>query len=81
MFVKQFDKLKNAIESFDYVGYFYGGLARVKLGNKWSFINTKGKLIGNGKAWFDGVDDSGFHEGFAPVKLNNKWSYINSFHF
>ena len=59
---------------FDYVGDFKEGLAAVRLNRKWSFINTKGELIGNGNLWFDDVWD--FDEGFAIVILNGKYYYI-----
>ena len=61
---------------FDYVGDFNEGFARVELNRKYSFINTKGELIGNGNLWFD--DAWSFKEGLATVKLNRKWSFINT---
>ena len=61
---------------FDNIWGFDEGLASVKLNGRWSFVNTKGELIGNGNCWFD-YEDS-FHEGFAIVKLNRKYSFINT---
>ena len=61
---------------FDFVGNFKEGLAAVRLNRKYSFINTKGELIGDGNAWFDLV--STFHEGLARVILNGKDSFINT---
>ena len=60
---------------FDVIWSFSEGFAMVKLNGKYSFINTKGELIGDGNLWFNWVDS--FHEGFANVKLNGKWSFIN----
>ena len=48
----------------------------VKLNGKYSFINTKGELIGNGKLWFNGA--SFFEDGFARIKSNGKYSFINT---
>ena len=61
---------------FDYVGGVKEGFAKVRLNGKWSFINTKGELIGGGNLWFDSVDP--FKEGFASVSLNGKYSVINT---
>lgn len=62
---------------FDYISVYYEMVIRVKLNDKWSFINTKGELIGKGNLWFDEVD-SLFHDGFVKVKSNNKWSFVNN---
>ena len=61
---------------FDDVDPFKEGLAIVELNRKYSLINTKGELIGNGNLWFDFVE--GFNEGLASVKLNGRWSFINT---
>ena len=61
---------------FDYVGDFNEGFVRVRLNGKYSFINTKGELIGDGNLWFVDVED--FKEGFAKVSLNRKYSFINT---
>lgn len=47
---------------------------RVKLDDKYNFINTEGQLVSN--QWFDGVQI--FHEGFAIVELDGKWNFINT---
>ena len=60
----------------DYIGVFDEGFARVRLNRKWSFINTKGELIGDGNLWFDYAGE--FAEGFASFQLNRKWSFINT---
>lgn len=58
-------------------GYFYQGLAKVKLNGKWSFINKTGKLIC--QAQFDEVRD--FSGGLAAVNIGGsdaqKWGFIN----
>ena len=61
---------------FDFIGKFYEGLARVELNKKASFINTNGKLIGDGNLWFDYLGR--FSDGFAKVRLNSKYSFINT---
>ena len=61
---------------FDVVWSLSTGFTKVKLNGKYSFINAKGELIGNGNLWFDDVCD--FDDGFIRVKLNGKWSYINT---
>ena len=55
------------------MGYFYGGFARVKLNEKWGFINKEGKEIIGCK--YDNVKY--FHEGLVGIKLNNKWGFID----
>ena len=59
---------------FDVVGNFEDGYARVKLNNKYNFINTDGEFISD--KWFNHVYD--FSEGYARVKLNNKYNFINT---
>ena len=61
---------------FDVIWSFSEGFALVKLNGKYSFINTKGELIGDGNLWFDVIWS--FSEGFAMVKLNGKYSFINT---
>ena len=61
---------------FDGIWSFSEGFARVELNEKYSFINTKGELIGNGNLWFDYAWN--FDEGFAIVELNSKRSFINT---
>ena len=60
---------ENPKNVFDKVFSFRKGFARVKLNDKWNFINQKIEIISN--QWFDYVSD--FNEGFAKVQLNNKW--------
>ena len=61
------------MEKYDYICDFYDGLARVKLNNKYGFINKQGVEII--QCQYDWVYS--FYEGFAMVKLNNKWGFIN----
>jgi hypothetical protein len=50
------------------------GLAKVKNGDKWGYINLKGEDVI--PPLFDEVGD--FHYGLAPVKSNGKWGYANT---
>ena len=61
---------------FDSVEEFVNGFAKVRLNDKYSFINTNGNLIGDGNMWFDGV--GGFNSGFAQVVLNDRWYLMDT---
>ena len=61
-------------EIFDRCFDFLDGFARVKLNDKYNFINTNGQLISD--TWFDYCGD--FYDGFAIVELNDKWNFINT---
>ncbi|MDR1661588.1 MAG: WG repeat-containing protein [Azoarcus sp.] len=50
------------------------GLAKVKNGDKWGYINLKGEDVV--PLLFDEVGD--FYYGLAPVKSNSKWGYLNA---
>jgi hypothetical protein len=52
---------------------FKGGLARIKIGGRWGFINRKGEMAIQPK--FDYAKD--FSSGLASVLRGNKWGYIN----
>lgn len=66
---------KNIIpHEFDLVYHFNSGLAPVRKGGKWGYINKDGKLII--PYLFD--DANPFSEGFAVVKLNEKKGYIDT---
>ena len=58
---------------FEFVGLFNDGYAKVKLNNKWNFINTNNKLLSN--TWFDRVDI--FYDGYARVNLYGKCNLID----
>lgn len=62
-------KAKKGIKVYDYCG----GLARVKLNDKWNFIDKSGKEVIECKYKF--VLD--FHEGLAQVLLNGKCGFID----
>ena len=58
---------------FDAVGTFSDGLAEVKVGNKWGYINKTGKYVIGPQ--FDYV--MGFHEELAAVRIGKKWGYVD----
>ena len=58
---------------FDDEGYFFGGLARVKVGTLWGFTNQAGKIVIAPR--FEAVGD--FSEALAPVRVGRKWGYID----
>jgi uncharacterized lipoprotein YddW (UPF0748 family) len=58
---------------FDWVEPFSEGMAAVKMGYKWGFIDKTGKLIT--RLRFDAAEP--FIEGLALVKINNKCGFID----
>ena len=58
---------------YDSLGMFSEGLATVKVGDKWGFIDTSGKEVI--PMIYD--DCNGFCEGLAAVKLDGKWGYVD----
>jgi len=58
---------------FDDAGYFFNGLARVKVGKLWGFTNEAGKIVI--PLQFEAVGD--FREALAPVRAGKKWGYID----
>ena len=56
---------------FDVAGYFSEGLASVKIGNKYGYIDKTGQVAI--KPQFDEVEE--FSEGLASVKIGDKYSY------
>lgn len=61
---------------FDNVKKFNEKYLKVELNDKFSLIKANnGKLIGDGKLWFDSI--SGILGNFAQVELNDKFSLIN----
>ena len=58
---------------FDRIGYYWDGLAEVKVNDKYGFIDKDGKLVIEPK--FESV--CGFHDGLAKVKYNGKWGLID----
>ena len=51
----------------------FESLARVKMGDKWGYINQKGEMIV--KPQFDLAED--FSEGLACVAWGDEWGYVN----
>ena len=58
---------------FDECEDFHEGFARVKLNNKYNFINKNGEFLS--EQWFDACEH--FYKGFARVKFNRRWYRIN----
>lgn len=58
---------------FSNAGAFCNGLARVKFGEKWGFVNNLGNIVVN----FDYEDARDFKDGFARVKKNGRWGFID----
>jgi len=58
---------------YDAVYSFSGGVARVKINNKWGLIDRNGKQITGCK--YDKIDS--FSNGLARVEMNDKWGFIN----
>ncbi|HEU5181157.1 MAG TPA: WG repeat-containing protein [Candidatus Polarisedimenticolia bacterium] len=52
---------------------FSEGMARVKIGEKYGFINTSGKIVI--PAQFEDADD--FSDGMARVQKSGKWGYVD----
>lgn len=58
---------------FDWVDRFSEGMAAVKMGYKWSYIDKAGKLIN--RFQYDTAEP--FSEGLALVKIKDKYGYID----
>ncbi|MCW5961547.1 MAG: WG repeat-containing protein [Pyrinomonadaceae bacterium] len=60
-------------ESFDEARYFWDGLGRIKLDDKWGYIDTQGTMVIPPQ-----FDEAGpFSDGIARVEKNRKVFYIN----
>lgn len=59
---------------YDEVKNFHNGLAAVKIGNKWGFINKTGQVVIDPQ--FDMV--SSFYEGVAAIAIENMVGYIDT---
>ena len=60
---------------FDLATDFSEGLAAIRVGDKWGYINKDGKL----KIDFLFDRAKPFCEGMAAVSINDKWGYIDKF--
>jgi hypothetical protein len=54
---------------FDEAGYFSGGLAPVRVGEKWGYIDKEGKIV----IPLQYYHASSFSEGLASVNIGGKW--------
>lgn len=63
-----------SIEKYDELGEYSEGMAPVRKGEKWGYIDTKGNELIPCK--YD--EASRFSEGVAAVSQNGKWGYINT---
>ncbi len=63
----------NLKAQFDWVQPFSEGMAAVKMGYKWGYIDKIGKIVN--RLQFDTAEP--FSEGLALVKINNKYGYID----
>lgn len=59
---------------YDEVGGFSNGLAKIKLNDKWGFVNASGDVII--ELMYDEVGDFNY-QGVARVKLDDKWGFID----
>ena len=67
----------DAEDIFDEIEECDNGFLLVGLNNKYSYIDTEGKLIYDGKLWFDAAS-SEFANGAASVIINRKWTLLKS---
>jgi hypothetical protein len=59
---------------FDFASTFREGLAPVRIGDKYRYINKQGKEVISPQ--FDYADR--FNEGLAAVQVNGKWGHIRN---
>src|ERR1044072_864633 len=60
---------------FDYANEFYEGLACVKIGDNWSYIDVAGRKVIEFKQKIDHAHD--FSEGLAYITIGGKTGYID----
>ncbi len=58
---------------YDYVGRFNHGLAKVRLGHLWGFINVEGRAIT--PIQYEEVDD--FYQGLARVRREGRYGFLD----
>jgi hypothetical protein len=61
------------MKKYDYRGEFYNGIAPVKVGDKWGFINEHNEEICEIKYDYSLIS----RQGFMTVKLGDKWGEID----
>lgn len=59
----------------DDAGLFRGGVARVKIGERWGFVTPDGKPVGAGPQYEDADD---MVNGLAAVRLGERWGFVNA---
>jgi hypothetical protein len=69
----QLEKEKPVHLRYDEVGSFSNGLARVRINNKYGYIDEAGREVVAAKYDFEG----GFRDGLASVRLNTKWGIVD----
>ena len=76
------DNVKNRLSKgesieniFDRVHEVDGDIYKVRLIDKFNFVNEEGKILLD--TWFDEIGYNRFDDYRAKVKLNNKWNIIN----
>ena len=71
LFTKQFLILS---ENYEVLHYYKEGIARVKVGEHFAYIDTSGSPVTKNLY----SDAREFKNGIAAVLIGNKWGYINS---
>ena len=72
---ERLSKGENPNDIFDYVDETSDGWSRVRLNDKWNFVNSERRLLSD--VWFNNADN--FEEGFAAVEnKNDEWNFINT---
>lgn len=80
IFINKNGDIKITVQSGEFVGQIFDGLAKVKVGDKWGYINDKGEMVITPQ--FDMA--SSFYEGLAKVYRKNEntnegsYGYINT---
>lgn len=72
--VKLTPEFIKAVQQYEQLGVFSEGMAAVKKGNKWGYINNKGEEI----IPCEYTSAQKFSEGLAPVGKNDSVGFINS---
>ena len=62
--------------TYDYIGSFVEGIAKVEINDKTGFINEKGVLLtpcSFDYTFYIGIDD----DGISMANQNDKWGFVN----